>query len=45
MSMNFEYHKKTVAVMCFSGGCGGMENDAVTLAKLLRREYAATLYF
>ena len=37
-------NKDNVAVMCFSGGCGGMENDAIKLAKLLRSEYAVTLY-
>ena len=36
--------KKTVAVMCFSGGCGGMESDAIKLAELLQRDCQVTMF-
>lgn len=36
--------KKTVAVMCFSGGCGGMEIDAIKLAGLLQNDCEVTMF-
>lgn len=37
-------NKKTVAVMCFSGGCGGMEHDAIRLASLLNDSFDVMLF-
>ena len=36
-------HKKNVAIMCFSSGSGGMELDAIKLARLLGNEMKVVL--
>lgn len=36
--------KKTVAIMCFSGGNGGMEHDTIKLASLLNESCDVTLF-
>ena len=37
-------HKKQVAIMCFSSGAGGMELDAIKLARMLGKEMEVVLF-